>query len=237
MRKIAIIKAALLASMLIATVIPSAWGVDASRVTWLDRYTILHDGSVEWETGHLIGVAKFQVLMSYILDPMDVRSVGIAAYEPISGQVIMIEEMFNAYKAQKLIPKWLRSQATYHIGYVSYVIVTPKGFKPVVIKTPKKLVFGVKAGKAVVLQANAQGSTPRNYQWYFNSTPFNNTNADPSYSSHWYSLFTPIPGATKSSYRISKAQTADVGSYYVVIENDLSSAQSSTFSINILPTN
>ena len=218
-------------SLLITVGIPTAWGIDISATIWLDRYTILADGvTLQHDTGHLLKTGKFQVVTTEIVDPFWVDLGGIDTFVPMSGMLLMDATMFDGYKAERLI-NWNRSKDVYDIGYESFVVVTPKGFKPVTIKalTNKQSIIPVKLGRAVTLTISVQGSAPLTYQWYFNSAPYPDGPYNEVLFDQWMNKFAPIAKATKNSYKISKAKAGDIGVYYCVVGNGLSSATSDDF--------
>jgi uncharacterized repeat protein (TIGR03806 family) len=76
---------------------------------------------------------------------------------------------------------------------------------PIITLPPRDLT--VNPGSNALFNVTASGTAPLNYQWQFNSVPIN--------------------GATGSSYLISHAQSADAGSYSVLVANNAGSVTSS----------
>jgi hypothetical protein len=69
------------------------------------------------------------------------------------------------------------------------------------------------SGNSASFSVTASGSSPLNYQWYYNGSA--------------------ISGATSASYSINQADTSDQGDYYCMISNSCNSVQSSTRSLTI----
>jgi hypothetical protein len=86
--------------------------------------------------------------------------------------------------------------------------------QPVTIRRDLRDV-SVKTGRSVALRAVAKGTGPLHYQWYRNDEP--------------------IPGATKPRLLIRPATDAEAGAYWVVIQNDLSVAESLHITITVTP--
>src|ERR1017187_8804872 len=211
----------LVLACLTAHLVPAASGIGGpfSDTIWLDQYTVLTDGSVTHNTGHLIGKGVFQVITTETLDPFYVNLVGIGTFTPISGGVIMMTDLFDPYKADRLIPKWTRSIVTYSIGSISYVTVTPRGFKPVAIKQPRKSVVPIIPGRPITLRATAQGTHPFIYQWYFTDVPYDISNTNADYYSEWLSTAAPVTNAINQTYKIANPQQSDAGDYFVRVTN------------------
>ena len=88
----------------------------------------------------------------------------------------------------------------------------------VIIQQPSNQVLG--AGSNFVLNVEADGTGPFSYQWFRNNAPLTDN--------------TRISGSTTSSLSVSGAQTADSGSYTVVVTNVLSAATSTVASVSVL---
>ena len=71
----------------------------------------------------------------------------------------------------------------------------------------------VVAGNLVLFEVVVSGSSPVNYQWYFNETP--------------------IEGANEASYRIESSGDRDLGGYYVVASNPVSTITSEVAILDI----
>ncbi|KAB2647268.1 MAG: hypothetical protein DVB35_05235 [Verrucomicrobia bacterium] len=72
-------------------------------------------------------------------------------------------------------------------------------------------------GFSVSLQVGATGSTPLNYQWYFNNKALSNS--------------ATVSGATTANLILSNFNSTAVGQYYVVVTNAYGSATSQTASV------
>ena len=203
-----------IAFLLITEAIPSALGIDISTTVWLDRYTILADGvTLRHDTGHLLKNSSFQVITSEIVSQFEIDlGGGIWAFELFSGLPIMDAMQFDAYKNERLIPNWNRSADVYTIGYEDFVAVTPKSFKPVVVKhlTVSQMSPKTKLGKPLILTIAASGTNPLTYQWH-------KLTFDPV--TYHIATDVPISGATKNSYKISKVTASDLATYYCVVNN------------------
>ncbi len=83
----------------------------------------------------------------------------------------------------------------------------------VAITTQPASIVALCQGDALNLSVTASGHTPT-YQWYFNGSA--------------------ISGATSSSYTLASAQTANTGSYYVIVTDTCNSVQSTSSEVNIV---
>ena len=86
---------------------------------------------------------------------------------------------------------------------VASKVASLKVILPVEITTGPKS-QAVKAGHGAVFRVAVKGTSPYKYQWYFNNGP--------------------ISKATSSSYIIAKAEAVNIGTYAVIVRNQLSSA-------------
>jgi pectate lyase len=76
----------------------------------------------------------------------------------------------------------------------------------------------VAVGQAALFAVGANGQAPLSYQWYFNTN-------------------TALSGATSNSWTVANAQTADAGTYHVVVTNSFGAATSGVarLMVNALP--
>lgn len=96
-------------------------------------------------------------------------------------------------------------------AYVDQVTVVPGGTAATISQSPANQT--VRAGAKVTLQVNAFGTPPLIYQWQFNS---NN-----------------IPGATNFAFTLANVQSANAGSYSVIVTNAFGAAQSSNATLTV----
>jgi enterochelin esterase-like enzyme len=82
---------------------------------------------------------------------------------------------------------------------------------PSIVLQPSSL--NLAAGASRVLSVIAEGHPAPSYQWYMNGVP--------------------LTAATASTHSIAQAQSADAGSYYVVITNSAGSVRSQTVTISV----
>jgi len=102
-----------------------AQAIDITGSISLERYTVLTNGSLQYETGNLLKTGQFRVFTSEIVDPLYYDT--LDPFIPISGKPIMNEMLFNAYKADGIIPSLRRSRYDFTIGFETYVIVAIAG--------------------------------------------------------------------------------------------------------------
>ena len=221
--------ATLAISLVAVGLTPLAKGYDASSSILLERYTLLQDGMIQYDQGHLLANGKFNVISTYDMAPSSFFSDDLNTVEEISGMLILYTAMYTTFKAQGLLPKWGTTGQIYYINGQSYVVVTPKGFKVVTIKplTVQKRTIVAKLGRSASLSASATGTGPLTYQWYFTASELG------SDYNQWYRTFMPIAKATKSSYKVCKVQLGDVGTYICAVRNGMSSAVSDLWFIVI----
>jgi pectate lyase len=81
----------------------------------------------------------------------------------------------------------------------------PGSTAPTIVTQPTNRT--VAAGQSALFAVAANGTAPLNYQWYFNTN-------------------TPLPGATSSSWTVTNVQSADAGTYHVVVTNSLGAVTS-----------
>lgn len=286
----------------------SAWipkeakALDVSSSIILERYTVLANYAVRYESGYLLKNGQFKVITSEILDPLFYDT--WLDFVEVSGRPIMLAGLFNGYKFKGVLPHWVRSRDSFFISdlAIEYVIVAVKGKgdpnpTPMIITQPKSQ--RALAGDYVRLFVDA-APVYISCQWYFNNRPipdatdfildignvskadaglysvavFDNrkrvvskkaklTVVDPvsiktqpksqtvksrknvvlrvavsgtgPFTYQWYFKGQPIPRATKSFYTIKRAKPSDSGSYSVVVENGLSSAESADAFVTITP--
>jgi hypothetical protein len=127
---------------------------------------------LEYDTVNL-KKGKFTVATSEIVNPI-YYSGGLDTFVPISGRPLMIEQLYDAYKAAGVIPGLQRSASDYSIGFVTYVIVSPKGGPdpnpiPVIISQPESQ--RVLAGGSAFFFIDAQPDGYLSYQWMFKGKP------------------------------------------------------------------
>ncbi len=84
------------------------------------------------------------------------------------------------------------------------------GSQPTITSQPGNATVNV--GQSATFSVTA-GNNPTGYQWYFNNSP--------------------ISGAISSSYSISNAQTANAGSYYVIVSNGNGTTQSNNATLTV----
>jgi formylglycine-generating enzyme required for sulfatase activity len=166
----------------------------------LERYTQVGTASVRHETGQLGGDGVFYVLTS------DVSSLGVdaeflAQLALINGRAVLPPMLFDAWKAQGLIPNWVRSTAVYPLGSREYAVVCVQGAcdpnAPFITEQPRSLT--VFEGASASFTVRATGEAPLRFQWRRNGTP--------------------IDGATLMRLAFPEAVRADAGTYDVVVSN------------------
>jgi hypothetical protein len=167
----------------------------------LDRYTLIDGFSFQHDYGYLHSTGQFQVLTTdieyydfYGLTPDDIA--------PISGQPIMDEYLFNSYQSLGLIPKWVRSQYDFTIGYETYVIVAVSGKgnpNPTVTITGQPPSQRVLLGDPAYFYVDADPILYLSYQWYFKNKP--------------------LPGKTSFDLWIGSVTPAQAGLYKVAVSS------------------
>ncbi len=187
----------------IFTVALSLWipkegkALDVSSSVILDRYTVLANYAVRYESGYLLKNGQFKVITSEILDPIFYDS--WLDFADISGRPVMLADLYEGYKFNGVLPHWVRSRDSFFIGYIEYVIVAVKGKGdpnpvPMIITQPRSQ--RVLAGDYVRLFVDA-APVYVSCQWYFNNRP--------------------IPDATDFILDIESVNKADAGLYSVAV--------------------
>lgn len=159
----------LLAAFCIAAFAHRAAAIDISETTSLDRYSNLTANMVQHDQGHLLRNGQFQVLFTSIESTF-----GIYIDEALLGRPIMIEGLYDGYKAAGVIPKWVRSRDSYPIGFISYVVVSVQGGQdpnPIPIITEQPESQRVLLGSAAFFIADATPTLYVTYQWKFRGKP------------------------------------------------------------------
>lgn len=103
------------------------------------------------------------------------------------------------------------------LGSVTSVVatLTVQSLAPAILSQPTNVTVAV--GRTATASVVASGSTPLNYQWYFNGN-------------------TPVAGATGPTLTIANAQSGSAGTYRVVVTNLLGSATSAPITLNVQTT-
>ncbi|HEX4120634.1 MAG TPA: LamG-like jellyroll fold domain-containing protein, partial [Verrucomicrobiae bacterium] len=86
---------------------------------------------------------------------------------------------------------------------------------PAIVTDLKPLAASFYEGESVTYSVTASGSAPLSYQWWSNGVA--------------------VPSATSSSYALTNLTANDAGSYYVVVSNSISTIDSSTAVLGVVP--
>lgn len=155
----------------------NATAYDISETIFLDRYTVLTNGTLRQESGYLLKSGRYQSLLSQIVDPIFISS--LYDFVPISGRPVMNGDMFDSYKAYGFIPNWKRSRDIFYIGYTPHVIVATGSQDPnpipIILEQPRS--HRVLLGDYVFLDVDAEPYFYLSYQWKFRNRPLLNATA------------------------------------------------------------
>lgn len=156
-----------LALVLVFFVCGKVLAIDISERVDLERYTVLTNGLLRYESGNLPRNGQFRVLFSQIEDPIFVGDIDV--FQPISGRPVMNVSLFDSYKASGFIPRWKRSRDVFSIGFVDYVIVATGNLDPnpvpVILSQPENR--RVLLGDFTNFSIDAEPLLYLNYQWKF----------------------------------------------------------------------
>jgi hypothetical protein len=182
--------------------------LDMSQTIGLERYTLIDANTYEYDYGELLLTGKFLVMTSNVfnyylgLTPDDIA--------PISGKPVMGVDYFSGYQSTGVIPKWVRSRATFSLGGPeSYVIVAVVGKgdpNPPITITKQPQNEQVLQGSFAFLYVNAEPYLYLSYQWYFKGKP--------------------ISGATSSMLFVNNINNSQAGAYYVTLSTGSKPIQS-----------
>ena len=171
-----------------------AQGVDLSEALPVQRHTLLSQTSFRVESGHLLRNGTFQVLSSTVLsmplfgDPDEISAV--------SGRTIVDRVIYEGAENAGVIPRWVRSLATYWVGLEEFVIVSVKG-GPNPNPTP---VFATQPDSTVYL---ATGDPLSLFAW-----------SDTDWVSYqWLKNGKPVAGQTFAFFDIDAVSKRDAGRY------------------------
>ncbi|HEU5122589.1 MAG TPA: immunoglobulin domain-containing protein [Verrucomicrobiae bacterium] len=181
----------------------SAWipkeakALDISSSVILERYTVLANYAIRYESGYLLKNGQFKVITSDILDPIFYDS--WLEFADISGRPIMLAGLFDGYKFNGVLPHWVRSRDSFFIGFAEYVIVAVKGKGD-----PNPVAM-------IITQPRSQRALAGDYVRLF-------VDAAPVYiSCQWYFNSRPIPDAIDFILDIENVSKADAGLYSVAV--------------------
>ncbi len=176
---------------------PTVHGGSISQTLVIERYTVLTNGSLKYETGNLLDNGQFRVQLSEIVGSIYYDS--LAAFLPISGRPIIPEYLYSGYKAARIIPHWVRSRDVFYVGTLDllYVIVATAGKdpNPVPVITHQPQSQRVLLGDCADFYVDASPFLYLSYQWRFKGKP--------------------LPGETDSLLWIDEVTSAHGGTYSV----------------------
>jgi hypothetical protein len=172
-----------------------AKAIDISSTVILERYSLVNDYVFEYENGYLRPDGTFLSIYSEF-DDYDFYGLTSDDIAPFSGKPVMNESLFDAYHILGYLPKWVRSQSDYTIGFVTYVIVAVSGHgdpNPTVTIITQPESDRIRAGWPAYFYIDAEPWGYLTYQWYFKNKP--------------------IPGATLDWLWIDNVTTKQAGLY------------------------
>jgi hypothetical protein len=171
-------------------------GFDAGPSLWLDRYTAETNGSIVWDTGHLLSNGRFVVSTSEVLDSTEIDP--NADYQAISGKPVCDVISYQGYEAARIIPHWTHSKYGFPIGFETYVIVSVVGGQdpnPTITIQEQPDNQSILKGQPVLFSVSATPSRYLSYQWLFNNKP--------------------LPGKIGSLLYLTEVTAAQAGNYSV----------------------
>jgi len=143
---------------------------DPAADIFLDRFTLLTNGLIQWERGHLLSNGRFKSVTSETIDPAYLtskRQWSTATFdvEPISGRPVLDVGRFNTYDG-----RWDRSDETFPFGFIDYVIVVVKGKEnpnpiPAITQQPQTRFAAI--GQDVEFNVVGRPREFLSYQWRF----------------------------------------------------------------------
>jgi hypothetical protein len=107
----------------------------------------------------------------------------------------------------------VRVQNDFGLAFSSNVTLTVQTETPTIVTEPASV--GTIAGQTAAFTVAAGGSAPFTYQWYFNTN-------------------TALANATNATLTVTNVQTANEGSYRVIVANTLGTATSAPVTLNIV---
>lgn len=148
---------------------PTVHGGSISQTLVIERYTVLTNGTLKYDTGNLLDNGQFKVQLSEIVGSIYYDS--LADFLPISGRPIMPEQLYEGYK--RIIPRWVRSRDVFYIGFFRYVIVATAGKdpNPVPVITHQPQSQRVLLGDFAIFGVDANPILYLSYQWRFKGKP------------------------------------------------------------------